>query len=339
VSLRPQLAFLRRIDHPVIARLLPVRWLLGRLYGLWCSAVYRLRLASEISARTIRLRLVAAGLPLKREFLVLHCMAGNNASGFFSEFAAVVGALEHYENWRTHYAGLHVCFGEQGLYHDSRYGGNWWEYFFEPIDVGTRLDAVTRVISPHQHDRFANRVEQEMPRRTGASLLQRHIRPTPRIQAMVETYVRTNFEGSFVVGVHYRGTDKHEDAPRVPYDEVRAAIREVLLAAKTARYRIFLATDEQAFLNYMLDEFPDTLLYRQMFRSVDGRPIDVTNDDGNYKKGEDAVMDCLLLSRSQFLIRTASNLSLCSTLFRFDLPEILLNPPYELRQAKEHAHP
>ena len=61
-------------------------------------------------------------------------------------------------------------------------------------------------------------------------------------------------------------------------------------------------------------------------RSIDGRPIDVENADGNYQKGLDAVVDCLLLSRAHTLIRTASNLSLCSTLFNPSLPDRLLNP-------------
>ena len=62
-----------------------------------------------------------------------------------------------------------------------------------------------------------------------------------------------------------------------------------------------------------------------MFRSVDGRPIDVVNTDGNHQKGLDAVVDCLLLSRTHAMIRTASNLSLCSTLFNPQLPDTLLN--------------
>ena len=63
-----------------------------------------------------------------------------------------------------------------------------------------------------------------------------------------------------------------------------------------------------------------------MFRSVDGRPIDVVNSDGNYQKGLDAVLDCVLLSRTDYLIRTASNLSLCATLFNARVPEHALEP-------------
>ena len=56
-----------------------------------------------------------------------------------------------------------------------------------------------------------------------------------------------------------------------------------------------------------------------------GRDLGV--DDGHeLREGLDAVVDCLLLSRAHTLIRTASNLSLCSTLFNPSLPDRLLNP-------------
>lgn len=318
-----------RTDQPVIARFISVRRLLGRIRANLRARIYGTLLTFELTMREARLRLMAAGFPLRREFLVLHCMGGSDASGFFSELAAVLGALQHFEHWKAQYAGIHVYFDERGLYHDPRYGANWWEYFFEPIEIGSKRDAITRVISNKQHDHFANQAEQRIPRTRGAALAAAYVRPAASMLEQVEAYVRANFAGNFVVGVNYRGTDKHEDARRVPYEEVRAAIHDVLRAATPWQYRIYLATDEQAFLDYMRGEFPDTLLCRDMFRSIDGRPIDVTNDDGNYQKGKDAVLDCLLLSRANYLIRTASNLSLCATFFNLNAPEILLNRPFQ----------
>ena len=165
-----------------------------------------------------------------------------------------------------------------------------------------------------------------MPRETGAALVARHVRLLPHLQAKADAYVRDNFGDAFVIGVHYRGTDKWQDAPRVPYDEIRATIQRVAQSAGTAQYKIYLASDEQAFVDYMLDAYADRVMFRDMFRSIDGRPIDVVNQDSNHRKGEDAVLDCVLLSKTQYLIRTASNLSLCSTLFNPTLPEQLLNP-------------
>ena len=116
-----------------------------------------------------------------------------------------------------------------------------------------------------------------------------------------------------------------EDAPRLAYADV-AEVIDSALSDQPPSCRIFLATDETAFVEFMSQRFGDRLTYRQMFRSSDGKPIDRVNSDGNYQKGVDAVVDCLLLSRTNYLIRTASNLSMFSTFFNPQMPERLLNP-------------
>ncbi len=280
-------------------------------------------MAAARLARASRLGAVAAGLRA-REIAVLKSGSGRHASGFFSEFAAVLGLLDHYDRWRDLYAGVRIEFGG-GLYYDPAFGSNWWEYYFEPIDIGGGHGAPARVVSPHYHDLCANRVEREMSRETGAKLIDRYVVVKSPVQDIADAYVREHWADAFVIGIHYRGTDKAADAPRVPYEKVASVVRDTMSHAGSDRSRIFLATDEQAFLDYMRNRFPGQLLYREMFRSVDGRPTDIVNADANHKKGEDAVVDCLLLSRSHHLIRTASNLSLCATLFNPQLTETLLN--------------
>jgi hypothetical protein len=247
------------------------------------------------SAVAARLAATKAGLT-RPETAVFACRVGADVSGLFSEFAAVVGMLDHFERQRDHYAGLRVEFRD-GLYYDAAAGPNWWEYYFTPIAIAGDPAAPTRTVSPHFHDHCAYLVERRLPRAVGAA----------------------------VVGVHYRGTDKAEDAPRVPYDHVATLLREQL-RSRPAGCRVFVATDEAAFVEYLHGAFPSLVTSREMFRSVDGRPIDVVNADGNYQKGLDAVVDCVLLSRTDFLIRTASNLSLCATLFNERLPDRLINP-------------
>ena len=272
-------------------------------------------------ARTARL-ISPARLASRKELLVLPSAA--YARGLFSAFASVLGLLEHYDNWRDRYAGIRVDFGIEGLYYDPSAGDNWWQYFFEPIDRGTEQNAPRTIVSEDEHFYFARRVETTMLRERGFALIDRYIRPRARILEKVDEYARANFADAFVIGIHYRGTDKLADAPRVPYEQVREAIRGAITVAAPARYKLFVATDEQAFLDYMLDLFPGKLHYLWMYRSVDGRPIDVKQGD-NRRKGEDAVLDCLLLSRCQYLVRTASNLSLCSTLFNPAVPVVHLN--------------
>jgi nodulation protein Z len=301
-----------------------VRRSLHRARSSWRDGRVRSAIAAARLLRASRLGAVKAGV-LAKEVAVLECRKGPDVSGLFSEFAAVLGFLDHFDRWRHLYAGVKVDF-DDGLYYEPAFGPNWWEYYFEPIDIGGGRDAQASVVSPHYHDLCANRVERGMSRQTGSALIERYVAVKPSIRGITDAYVSEHWTDAFVVGIHYRGTDKAEDAPRVPYQEVEAMVRDRMSHAGPGRCRIFLATDEQAFVDYMRQRFPGQLLCREMFRSVDGRPIDVVNTDGNHKKGLDAVVDCLLLSRTHSLIRTASNLSLCSTFFNEQLPDTLLNP-------------
>jgi hypothetical protein len=53
--------------------------------------------------------------------------------------------------------------------------------------------------------------------------------------------------------------------------------------------------------------------------------------DGNYRKGREALLNCLLLSRCSALIRTASTLSGWASIFNPELPVTMLNRPFPNR--------
>ncbi len=290
------------------------------------AAVHHGKTLAVPARRAGRQFLMQSGVPLRKEYLVLPCMIGDDTSGLFTEFLAVVGALAQHEQWSSIYAGLTVDYGTDGLYYDSARGSNWWQYYFEPIDIGGRNGAHVVTIDPHLHDLLTYHAA-AIPRHHAHALITRHIRLRPDLGRAVQEYVNRHFAGATVIGVHYRGTDKSDEAPRVPYDAVVAAV-EAVTARRDDAWRVYLATDEHAFLEHMRERFGDRLLYRAIFRSRDGRPIDVVNDDPNYTKGEDAVWDCVLLSRTSHLIRTASNLGLCAAFFNPSIPDVRLNRPY-----------
>lgn len=274
----------------------------------------------------LRDALASAGVRLRPEWLALDCAHGEEASGLFSEVAAVVGCLAHYEARPGLYSGLCVDFRDHGLYYDPAVGTNWWEYYFEPVEIAPARHATRRIVPTWQHDAFAEFVELEMPRAVAAGILARHIRIKESMRNQVDRYWLEQADGAHVIGIHYRGTDKWEGAPPVPYDVVAATVREALQAAGATRWKVFVATDEHALLDHMLAAFPGRVLYRQMRRSADGRPIHKMPGDG-FRKGEDAVIDCLLLSRCAQLIRTDSDLGLFSTFFNPALPVRLLGIP------------
>jgi hypothetical protein len=266
-----------------------------------------------------RAALASAGLPIRKEYLVLGCAPGEDASGLFSEVSAVIGGLAHYEAMPEIYAGLRVDFEDEGLYYEPAAGLNWWEYYFEPLRIGRPDAAVERSVAVWQHDAFAETVEHMMSRENAATLLARHVRVKAHLKEQVDRYWVDHVNEVHTIGIHYRGTDKVEEAPMVAYESVSDVVRQALQRAGSSRSQIFVATDEQPFLDYILGRFPGQVLHRDIPRSVDGRPTHKQPGDG-FRKGADAVTDCLLLSRCAELVRTDSNLGLVATFFNPELP-------------------
>jgi hypothetical protein len=131
--------------------------------------------------------------------------------------------------------------------------------------------------------------------------------------------VDKNFKDFFVVGVHFRGTDKKREAGRVSFKKIFVEIRKAVDKLPSDGYKIFVATDEQQFLDEISTEFKDRILYIDAQRSTNGKPVHFADKD-QYGIGEQAVMDCLLLSHTDFLVRTVSNLSFCTLYFNPTLP-------------------
>jgi hypothetical protein len=117
-------------------------------------------------------------------------------------------------------------------------------------------------------------------------------------------------KGKYVIGVHYRGTDKPSEAPAIKYEVMFKFIQNNY--EKDAIF--YVATDEINFINAMKFEFGENFVISQdCFRSEDGSPLH--QDDritDRYLLGEQAIIDCWLLSKCNKLIRNSSNLSLIS---------------------------
>lgn len=246
--------------------------------------------------------------------------------GLFCMFSAVLGFLNYYE--KVPCSGIKVDFEEKGIYYDPERGPNWWEYYFEPINFG-QVSKKEIHIQDAQIADFGYRFL-DQPRKKGYELIQKYIKVKPHIQYKVEDFVQNEFGSSFIIGIHYRGTDKSTEAPRVPYEKVYEAISEVMNEIPND-CKIFVATDEQAFLEDICQMYPGMVIFTPSYRSENGKPVHLDKLLNNYIKGEDAVIDCLLLSRCHFLIRTVSYLSAVSAFFNPDVPVITLNSLYKIK--------
>lgn len=248
--------------------------------------------------------------------------------GMFATFSLVLATLHLYEE--GNFAGVKVDLNS-GFYLDPDRGPNWWEYFFEPIALGDQ-DAPTHSFSIQEGIDLVGQGFQ-LPRYRLCELVQRYVHIKPDIQREVDAFTQTYFNDHFVIGVHHRGTDKVFETPIVSYAKTRQTIDQIirnLTGPQRRNFKIYVATDDHYFLVYLSTFFPNQVIYNNFVRSVDGWPLHYfVNKDyysSNYQKGKEALLDCLLLSKCQILVRPASSsLSFAAMNFSPHLYTISLN--------------
>ena len=244
-------------------------------------------------------------------------------AGLFSVFNDVLALLKFYD--LGYYQGIEVDFGERGIYYDPKIGPNWWNYYCEPICYGEKIN-IQSVIGDVPFSRHCE-AEKHTTREEGYYLINKYIRWKPELQQKIDQLQDHLFQDRYIIGVHYRGTDKMEEARIVPYKKVLSKIIKHLKEKVPSHYKIFVATDEEPFLNYLKSYFGEKVCCTDAMRATTKIPIHLNNSDP-YKCGEEAIIDAVLLSRTNFLIRTSSNLSFWSLFLNPNLPVVELNHRY-----------
>ena len=261
--------------------------------------------------------------------------------GMFAEFLFISGVLCEYDNHPEKYTGIKIDFNTSGLYYDPKHGPNWWNYFCEPICLGDPAGAIIWNIDSNY---FNNRPtplpdlrKMNQPRLKAFEIIQKYIKIRQHILDKIDTFVKENFFGSRVITVHYRGTDKKSESPRVPYKNVVDKVKNYIKENSLADYTIFVASDEQPFVDHMESEFPGYVVSYDVKRSSDDLPLHDMKFIHQYHCGEAAIIDCLLLSRGDVLFRTPSLLSMWSTYFNPKCPSSMwknTNPERLLRTRR-----
>jgi len=247
----------------------------------------------------------------------------SDVPGFFSTFHTVLGALDFMETAQD-CTGLTVDFADKGLYYDKELGSNWWSYYFEPLNVEKEKEEIKK-FTRYQKVLFSVNSEFGMTRERGHELIQKYITIKPHIAAKIDDFCTANFKDTFVIGIHYRGTDKCLEADIVPYRDVAKKVKAFLKEKQLTHYTIFVATDDAYFISYMQAHFPNRVVFTDAIRSEGGAAIHFAEKSLNYKKGEDALIDCVLLSKCDQLFKMSSNLSTCSVKFNPTIAFIELN--------------
>lgn len=251
--------------------------------------------------------------------------------GFFAQLNWCLGIFAHCQRY-----GLRPYVILSSPFYTQSKGDNWFEYFFDNlllrdedrrnIEQGliriSRIDEIEQLGLPD----YSSQMSLESANR----LFNQYVAIKCEIQCYIDSFVARNFRYKRLLGIHYRGTDKKNEADPV---SVQAFINAVnsYLETDSRIDSLFVSSDEDSFIEAIRKEFSwlPVTTHDDKERSRNGKAIHTQPNFGdNYVKGKEALVNCLLLSKCNVLIRTASFLSAWSSVFNPSLPVIMLNRPH-----------
>jgi hypothetical protein len=259
----------------------------------------------------------------------------NCGTGFFAQLTWCLFILEHCE--RT---GLCPYLRLSSPHYARQTGSNWLDDFFEQsaaAGIVERAGGAEGIgfTTIRDIDELGLTAYPKAPLTIaeGHRLLNKYLAVQPEIRGYVDTFRKSRFSSGKVLGLHFRGTDKNQEAtPISQHEAVELLCRYLDLVGDIGT--VFVASDEQAFVDRVAQRLKtvDVIWHEDTIRSHDGRAIHNRMDVGdNHAKGFEALVNCMLLSHCDVLLRTASFMSAWSSIFRPTLPVVMLNRPIASR--------
>jgi len=276
--------------------------------------------------------------------VVLITMNHSNA-GFFAQVTFALNQIRYCEEHGylpVVWYGEDSLDGPNAFY-DSSVGDNVWEYYFEPV-AGYSSDDIWKMLNdpsdPLSHDRVHRLTSEELwhihekdpdsifnypygcfrdiqvdeqwyetQRRKAWDVIKRCVRVKPEILEEVDGYFDAHLSGRPVLGLHLRGTDKgtaNSDSRLmriVPPAEYIPLIDDYIASHPEAK--IFIATDQSQYVDQMRARYGDRAVSCDVMRASGGVNV-FQMEGGNYRKGREVLIDALLLSRCDFLLKCTS---------------------------------
>lgn len=255
-------------------------------------------------------------------------------------------------------------------FYNKKHGESIWEYFFEPVSLYTAkgvqsflekglidthaiyTPTATEVMRMHhdEDERLATFWAKKIPadkaqwlaqkRMLGREYVKNYIRVKQNILEKVNNFTATYFKAYYMVGVHIRGTDFAYASPtgiKTYFEEIDTILRQ----NSNKQCLIFLATDQKQYVEAFKSKYRDKVLCTNAVRSENHiAPFRLTFADA-YQKGEDVLVDILILSKCNHVIKGAAAVGEMALWFNRNISisdfsiesEFYQKPYYELEAA------
>jgi hypothetical protein len=196
--------------------------------------------------------------------------------------------------------------------------------FFERHDAALDEECET-IPFGHPFDISTHSLTEGLTIQRAHDLFNKHYAVRPRFMDEARTFLDSG--ASEVLGVHFRGSDKRMEAPRIAWDRIAATVDSSLDRRGTDS--IFVATDELSFLRFMEQRYGGAKVRALDCRYLSDGPVPAHFQPGDgFEKGREALVTMLILSMCKLCVRVPSNLSAFSKILNPALPMVTLGEPY-----------
>ncbi|GHV54909.1 hypothetical protein FACS1894206_08690 [Deltaproteobacteria bacterium] len=138
-------------------------------------------------------------------------------------------------------------------------------------------------------------------------LARRYLRPKQYVNDLIEAFFRDYFaHSSHILGVHFRGQEQKNAPchPACPTCEQMISKTKYLLDTYPID-KIFLVTEEQAYLDIFVQTFGERIVFTNAFRTYDINAYHIRpypREQHMFRLGLDVLVDTMLLARTQYLL-------------------------------------
>jgi hypothetical protein len=243
-------------------------------------------------------------------------------------FALFFSVLNHVAWCKKHNKVPVVYWDERCTYYQKEgYNGasNAWDYYFEPLSQkqwqpGDQVHCTYLAPDGTGIQGKFTCLPIIQDKKAIYALIKKYIRVKPEILKKVQDFKQRFMAGRKTIGIHLRGTDKHTEVPSVP-------LEKILKKANTYKgYQFFIATDDQRLLEQAKKILKGKVLYYDSFRSVNGAPVHMNHAEGQALRGEEVLIDVLLLGSCHKFLHTCSYVAMAVECMHPDLECVYFHP-------------
>ena len=288
-------------------------------------------------------------------------------AGFFAELHKVVQTIIHFENRGI--ARVYVDWTDEFFPYKNKAHENGWDLYFEPIPTShfsgktEKITVDTTSLHHELHDQNCTApwiaYKKYLPYRQFVhAILNKYIKIKPPVTNYVNNFYETKMKNKICIGVHARMAKVHAwlvPGKKLPtLEDYFAEVDTLITQYANQKVIIFIASDSHHAVGQFKKRYGEKALHIDANRSNFDKDPCIMYTQGEFMKehpeiwhkkkhayngGLGTLIDCLLLSKCNYLIHTTSNLAFFACYFNPELESIYLPKTVPFKDCRYKDNP